>query len=43
VKFYAVDSRADHITGISVNELKFEEEVYSSTGLNQKVLIERII
>ena len=42
VKYYTVDSRVDLIKEVSVNELKFEEEVYSSTGLNRKELIEQI-
>ena len=42
VKFYTVDSRADFIKEVSVNELKFEEEVYSSTGLKHKDLIGQI-
>jgi hypothetical protein len=42
VKFYSVDSRADLIKEVSVSELKFEEEVYTSTRLKHKELIERI-
>jgi hypothetical protein len=42
VKFYTVDSHADLITEISVNELQFEKEVYNSTGLKHKDLIEQI-
>ena len=42
LKFYTVVSRADLIKEVSVNELKFEEEVYASTGLRQKELIEQI-
>ena len=42
VKFYTVDSRADLIREASANELKFEEEVYTSTGLKHKELIEQI-
>jgi hypothetical protein len=42
VKFFSVDSRADLIEEISVNELKFEEEVYTATGLKHKGLIEEI-
>ena len=43
MKFYTVESRADLIKEVSVNELKFEEEVYSSTGLKHKELIEQIL
>ena len=43
VKLYTVDSHADLITEISVNELKFEEEVYRKTGLEHKELIEKIL
>ena len=43
VKFYSVDSRADLIKEISDNELTFEEEVYSSTGLKHQELIEQIL
>ena len=43
VKFYSVDSRADLIKEVSDNELTFEEEVYSSTGLKHKELIEQIL
>jgi hypothetical protein len=42
VKYYIVDSRADLIKEVSVHELKFEEEVYASTGLRHKELIEQI-
>ena len=42
VKYYTVDSRVDFIKEVSVNELKFEEEVYTSTGLKHKELIEQI-
>ncbi|MFC1877732.1 hypothetical protein ACFL2E_10755 [Thermodesulfobacteriota bacterium] len=42
VKYYTVDSRADLIKEISENELKFEEEVYTSTGMKHKELIEQI-
>jgi len=42
VKYYTVDSRVELIKEVSVSELKFEEEVYSSTGLKHKELIERI-
>jgi hypothetical protein len=42
VKFYTVDSRADIIKEVSVRELTFEEEVYRSTGLKHKELIEQI-
>jgi hypothetical protein len=42
VKFYTVDSRADLIKEVSVRELTFEEEVYRSTGLKHKELIEQI-
>ena len=42
VKYYSVDSRADRIKEIAFKELKFEEEVYSSTGLKHKDLIEKI-
>ena len=42
VKFYTVDSRVELIKEVSVNELKFEEEVYTSTGLKHKDLIEQI-
>ncbi len=43
VKYYTVGSRVGRIKGVSVNELTFEEEVYSSTGLKHKELIERIL
>ncbi len=43
VKFYSVDSRADLIKEVSDNELTFEEEVYSSTGLKHQELIEQIL
>jgi len=42
VKYYSVDSRADRIKEVAFKELKFEEEVYSSTGLKHKDLIEKI-
>ena len=42
VKYYSVYSRADLIKEVSVDELKFEEEVYASTGLRQKELIKQI-
>jgi len=42
VKFYTVDSQADQIEEFQVTELKFEEEVYSATGLRRKTLIEKI-
>ena len=42
VKYFTVDSRADHIKKVSVGELKFEEEVYTSTKLKHKELIEQI-
>ena len=42
VKYYTVDSCADLIKDVSVNELQFEEEVYTSTGLEHKELIEQI-
>ena len=42
VKYYTVDSRADRIKEVAFKELKFEEEVYSSTGLKHKDLIEKI-
>jgi hypothetical protein len=42
VKYYTVDSRVALIKKVSVNELKFEEEVYSSTGLKHKDLIEQL-
>ena len=37
-----MDSRVAFIKEVTVNELKFEEEVYSSTGLKHKDLIEQI-
>ena len=43
VNFYSVDSRADLIKDISVRELTFEEEVFASTGLDHKELIEQIL
>ena len=42
VKYFTVDSRADHIKKVSVGELKFEEEVYTSTKLKHKELFEQI-
>ena len=42
LKFYTVDSRADLIREVSVNELKFEKEVYSATGFRRRTLIEKI-
>jgi hypothetical protein len=42
VKYYTVDSRVELIKEVSVNELKFEEGLYSSTGLKHKELIEQI-
>ena len=42
VKYYSVDSRADRIKEVAFKKLKFEEEVYSSTGLKHKDLIEKI-
>jgi len=42
VKFYTLDSRADLIREASCNEMNFEEEVYASTGLKHKELIEQI-
>ena len=42
VKYYTVDSRVELIKEVSVNELKFEEEVYSSTGLKHEDVIESI-
>jgi hypothetical protein len=42
VKYYTVDSRVDLIKEVTVHELKFEEEVYSPTGLKHKDLIEQI-
>ena len=42
VKFYTVDSRVERIKEVFVNELTFEEEVYTSTGLKHKELIEQI-
>jgi len=43
VKYYTVDSRVDRIKETSVYKLKFEEEVYSSTGLKHQELIEQIL
>ena len=43
VKYYTVGSRVDLIKEVSVNELTFEEEVYSSTGLKHQELIEQIL
>ena len=42
VKYYTVDSRVDFIKEISVNELKFEEEIYISTGLRHEELIAQL-
>lgn len=42
VKFYTVGSRADHIKEVAVNELKFEEDVYTSTGMKQSELLEQV-
>ena len=43
VKYFSIDSRADLIEEISVDDLKFEEEVYNSTGLKHKDLVARIL
>ena len=37
-----MDSRVERIKEVTVNELTFEEDVYSSTGLKHKELIEKI-
>ena len=42
VGFFTVDSRAEFIKEASVEQLEFEPEVYSSTGLNRKELINKI-
>ena len=42
VRYYTVDSRAELIKEVSVNELRFEEEVYLSTGLKHKELIAQL-
>jgi len=42
VRYYTVDSRVDLIKKVSVSELQFEEEVYTSTGLKHKDLIDQI-
>jgi len=42
VKYYTINSCADFIRETSVNELKFEKEVYTSTKLKHKELIEHI-
>ncbi len=42
VKFYTVDSRAELITEISIENLEFETEVYTSTRLTHNELLERV-
>lgn len=42
IRFFTVDSHADRIKAISVGKLRFEEEVYRSTGLKRNELIKRI-
>jgi hypothetical protein len=42
VKYHTADSRVELIREVSADQLKFEEEVYTFTGLKHKELIEQI-